>query len=227
MNVALGYCVGLTAGAPTLDGNWHAPVWQDAETLDIGLFHPRSSSHRPRTQARLLHDRRHIFLLFRVTDQYIRSAVQEHNGPVCTDSCVEFFVQPRRDCGYFNFEVNCGGWLHLSYVQDPTRMDDGDLSWRTLVPAGEAAAVGIYHSMPRLVPDEILERREWVIQLQIPLGVMERYVGALGDLSGQTWQANLYKCGDRTSHPHWATWAPIGEECNFHQPWHFRPIHFA
>jgi hypothetical protein len=47
------------------------------------------------------------------------------------------------------------------------------------------------------------------------------------DLSGQTWRANLYKCADLSSHPHWGAWAEIGERLDFHQPSRFGEIAFA
>jgi hypothetical protein len=47
--------------------------------------------------------------------------------------------------------------------------------------------------------------------------VLERYVGPLAPLAGQVWRGNFYKCGDRTSHPHWAAWSPV-DELNFHLP---------
>ncbi|MCD6337129.1 MAG: hypothetical protein J7M01_02720, partial [Candidatus Marinimicrobia bacterium] len=37
---------------------------------------------------------------------------------------------------------------------------------------------------------------------------------------------NLYKCGDKTSHPHWASWSPI-DKLNFHQPKHFGEFVFV
>ncbi|MBI5094406.1 MAG: diguanylate cyclase, partial [Candidatus Hydrogenedentes bacterium] len=67
---------------------------------------------------------------------------------------------------------------------------------------------------------------EWADEYPIPRALFETYVGPLGRIDGQTWRANFYKCGDETSHPHWASWAPIGEELNFHQPQYFAPIHF-
>ena len=86
--------------------------------------------------------------------------------------------------------------------------------------------MGIYHSMPARVPDEIPEPIEWRVQLAIPARLLEEFVGSLGDLRGQEWRANLYKCADATSHPQWASWNPIGEELRFHQPRFFGALRF-
>jgi hypothetical protein len=96
----------------------------------------------------------------------------------------------------------------------------------TPVPIESARAVGVYHSMPARVPEEIVEPLEWRVQLAIPARVLERFTGRLGDLRGQVWRANLFKCADATSHPHWASWNPIGEELNFHRPQHFGTLRF-
>jgi cellulose/xylan binding protein with CBM9 domain len=64
------------------------------------------------------------------------------------------------------------------------------------------------------------------VAMRIPFAMMESYVSATGDPRGQTWRGNLFKCGDETSHPHWASWAPIGQELNFHQPEKFGELRF-
>ncbi len=219
------YTIRRVTVRPELEGRWHGPAWSWADTLDVAWFHPRSSDHRPRVQARVLYDDEALYVAFRVDDRYVRAVHTEYNGPVCLDSCVECFVRPRPDLGYFNFETNCGGTLHLSYVEDPTRTPDG-FKKRTFVPEGQGGAVRIYHSLPRRVEPERVEETVWTIEYAVPWGVFEAYVGPLGDLAGQEWRGNFYKCGDETSHPHWAAWAPLGEELNFHQPRYFAPLRF-
>jgi len=80
--------------------------------------------------------------------------------------------------------------------------------------------------MPERVEPEIANPVSWRLQCAIPLSVMEHYVGRIGDLRNQTWRGNFYKCGDKTSHPHWASWAEI-DELNFHLPRCFGEIEFA
>jgi len=58
------------------------------------------------------------------------------------------------------------------------------------------------------------------------LALFETFVGPLGAPSGQIWRANFYKCADESSHPHWGSWADIGERLDFHQPECFGEIIF-
>ena len=211
---------------PQLDGGWDSEPWRRVTPLSIDHFHPRSSEHHPRVQAKLLHADRALHVLFRVQDRFVKAACTRYGQMVCKDSCVEIFLQPRSGAGYFNFEVNCGGTMLLWYVRDTTVTTEGKFKDYTPVPADLAADVGIYHSMPAHVPHEIQEPLEWRVQLVIPAKVLEAFVGPLGDFSGQAWRGNLFKCADATSHPHWASWNPIGDELNFHRPECFGTLWF-
>jgi Carbohydrate-binding family 9 len=218
------YLVHKARAIPALNENWHSPAWQDAEVLNVAHFRPESSEHRPVTQAKVLHDDAAIYVFFHVADRYVRSVQTQHNGPVCTDSCVEWFARPRPDRGYINFEVNCGGTLHCSYIEDPTRVPGGFKRF-TPVPQDLTAQIHIVHSLPSVVEPEITDAVEWTVAYRVPVALFEHYVGKLGALSGQQWMANFYKCGDQTSHPHWAAWSPV-HELNFHRLQDFAPIQF-
>lgn len=209
---------------PRLEDAWDAGAWAGAETLELAHFRPEGSDHRPRTRARLVHTGDALLGIFRVEDRYVRSVHTRFGDPVCEDSCVEVFLQPRAERGYLNFEMNCGGVLLASHVTDHRRLA-GRLAAVTLLDADEAAAVRVRSSQPRVVEPEIETPLEWRLSFSIPLGLVERYTGALGPLAGQAWRANLYKCGDRTSHPHWASWAPLAER-NFHAPDCFGTLRF-
>ncbi|MCL5995636.1 MAG: carbohydrate-binding family 9-like protein [Chloroflexi bacterium] len=220
----MSYLVRRARTTPELKGDWDGPAWRQADVLAVAHFRPESSWHRPVTEARLLYDDRSIHVLFRVQDRYVRSIHTDYLAPVCRDSCVEWFARPKPDKGYVNFELNCGGTLHCSYIEDPTRTADGFKRF-SFVPASLAAQVQIYHSMPRVVTPEIEQPVAWVVQYSVPVLLFEHYVGPLGALAGCEWLANFYKCGDDTSHPHWAAWSPV-QELNFHRPQDFAPIQF-
>jgi hypothetical protein len=164
-------------------------------------------------------------VFFKVADCFVRCTRTEYQSDVWNDSCVEWFVQPKAGLGYFNFEVNCGGALHVSYVEDPARQPGGALKKSAPLPPELGSTVTIFHSLPRTVDPEIAEPVEWFVSIRVPFAVFEPFIGPVGDPEGQVWRANFNKCGDQTSHPHWATWNPVSA-LNFHRPGEFGAIGF-
>jgi hypothetical protein len=202
---------------PEHRGEWDGAAWRDAARMAIAHFHARSSDHRPVTDAALLYDDDDLHVLFRVSDRYIRSVHTVYDSDTYKDSCVELFLQPAGRVGYFALEVNAGGAFSLRYIEDPTRTPNRFAKWTT-VSAELAASIRVSHSMPDVVEPEIAEQHLWWVEVSWPFAVMEAYAGPIRPPAGQKWRANAFKCGDQTSHPHWASWAPIGEALNFHQP---------
>jgi hypothetical protein len=171
-------------------------------------------------RAKLAHTDDSLCTIFHVTETFVRSIWLNYQDPVCRDSCVELFVQPSPEGGYFNFEVNCGGTMLIYYIEDPTPAGDRFRKY-TPVAIEHARRVRVATSMPRTTPLEIQEPIDWRVELMIPIAILEPYAGPIGNISGRCWRGNLYKCADNSSHPHWASWSPIGEPLNFHQPERF------
>jgi hypothetical protein len=219
------YLVHRAVAAPEHRGAWEGPAWRDAEKMPIGNFHPRSSEHRPATEAALLYDDRHLHALFRVADRYVRSVHTDYDSDTYKDSCVELFVQPAGRAGYFALEVNCGGAFSLRYIEDPTRTPTGFAKCAVVAPE-TAATIRIARSLPAVVEPERAGPIDWWVEVAWPFTAMEPYCGPVTPVVGQRWRANAFKCGDQTSHPHWASWAPIGEALNFHQPRFFGGLEF-
>lgn len=214
------------AEVPRLDGAPDpASPWADAPALPIAAFHASSTDHRPQTRVQVAHTGRALHLRFTVEDRYVRVRHTGLHAMVWRDSCVEAFIEPRSGRGYFNFEFNAGGSMLLWHVRDARRVD-GRLADYTPLPADVAGRVAIRTSLPAVVEPEIAEPVAWWAAATIPLEVFESRLGPLGELGGQAWRANLYKCGDETSHPHWASWSPIGDKLNFHQPDRFGTLVF-
>ena len=220
------YTIQRTDQSP-LDADWDTAPWNDAELLTVSHFHPaRPAKHQPLTQAKVLYDAEGVYVFFRVEDHYVRAVQTGYNANVCWDSCVEFFVEPVAGKGYFNFEINAGGHLLCSYGITAAVAPDGEAA-STPLTDDQLDQVTIHHSLPSVVEPEITEPTTWTIRYRVPIQVLEDYVGPIGDPVGQTWRANFYKCGDQTSHPHWASWAPLGDVLSFHLPEYFQPIRFA
>lgn len=228
------YQIKKAKGIPILDADWDSPEWQNANVLEVNISRKESSSHHPQTELKLLYTNQSIFGLFRVQDKYVRAIRSGFQDNVCQDSCVEFFFKPKPDGGYFNCEFNCSGAMLCFYIVDNTRTSEeeqaelpgpNDFIDYTPLKDSELATVKIYHSMPGKVDPEISDDTEWFLGFEITLTMLEKYTGELGDLSGQTWEANCYKCADETSHPHWISWNPINEK-NFHAPECFGEMKF-
>ena len=220
------YAIFPTAADAPLAMSWESPLWQSTAAVELANFHPAGSSHRPEVRAKLRYTPDALILRFAVRDRYVVCRHTRFQESVFKDSCVEFFLQPRCGRGYFNFEMNCGGTLLLYYIEDPTRTADGFVRFTKVAPE-HGRQVEILHTLPQVVDPEEPGPIDWEIGCKIPRGVLEAYTGALGTWAGQVWRGNFYKCADESSHPHWASWAPIGERLDFHQPGCFAPVRFA
>ena len=217
------YLVCFTHTKPESEA-WDSPAWSVADIAALDYFRPEGSNHRPQTRVRFLYDRDGIHGIFDVADRYVRCVHTAYMDDVYKDSCVEFFIMPRQGRGYFNFEFNCGGSLRTGYIIDPTRTDDGFKAWIP-IPEQDGSMVRVTPSLSAVVEPEIQEPLTWTLSFFIPFALLEKYAGPLGRIGGQTWHGNFYKCADASSHPHWASWAPLHSR-NFHLPHCFGEISF-
>jgi hypothetical protein len=200
--------------------------WDTVPRLAVDRFHPHSSLHHPVVHAQLGHSGDHLHLRFVVHDRHVRSCVLQTNGPVCTDSCVEFFVEPLPGLGYFNIEMNAGGTLHMSHITNPTPLPGGGFAGCTMLDPVELATLAVATTLPKTVDPELAGPLDWAVCASIPIALFARHLGSTPPVPG-TWRGNFYKCADLSSHPHWASWAPIGERLAFHVPEHFGVLRLA
>ena len=216
------YGVNRLSEAIQIDGNWDKPAWEKIKPLIINQHMGEEPEHRPKVEAKLAWDDSSLYVIYRVEDQYVRAVAEKYQDSVCRDSCAEFFFTPGSDLGlsYFNIEINCGGtmlfWWHAEGKEGvPVTAEDAD-------------KFEIAHSMPTIVEPEIAEPTVWTLEYRIPFEVVEKYCpDATGPASGAAWKANLYKCGDATSHPHWLTWSYVGNPTpRFHMPEYFGTLKF-
>ena len=209
---------------PEHRGAWEGPVWGPAPKMAIAHFHPRSTDHRPVTEAALLLRRRpsarpvprgrpvravrpHRLRQRHLQGQLrraVRPAARPHRllrargerrrrllAPLHRGSHPD--VEPVREVGHGGARRRCDlAGFPLPTTRRGARADRA----RGLV-GGSVVAVRGHGALLR----------------------------PAGPVAGQRWRAlatrprcHAFKCGDQTSHPHWASWAPIGEALNFHQP---------
>ena len=216
------YEVSRAEAQPKLAGDWDGPIWGGVEGLELNNYMGDEPVHRPKTEAKVLYDDEFIYVIFRVADEFVRAVAKGFHGRVYEDSCVEFFFAPAEDTvrGYFNVETNCGGAI-LFHFQKIPRVD--------FVPVAEddCRRVEIYHSEAEIVEPEKQDPTLWFIEYRLPIDILEKFRTVEKPGPGVVWRANFFKCGDKTSHPHWLTWSKIYlPEPDFHQPAFFGTLEF-
>jgi len=182
----------------------------------------KKPDHFPKTEVKIAYDDMAIYVMFRVEDRYVRAVAAEDQDDVWEDSCVEFFFRPDSDVseGYFNLEMNCGGTMLFHFQEEPGK-------GRIVIPKSECNQIRRAHSLPRVVDPEIEKPVTWTVAYEIPISLLKRYCRVLTPMPHVAWRANFYKCADKTSHPHWLTWAPVDyPKPNFHLPRSFGMLEF-
>lgn len=217
------YTVKRCDDAKTVTGLWDGPAWGGIASLSVDNSMEREPSYTPLTEAKLLYDRRRIYVIFKVVDRYVRTRRTSFQDDVWNDSCVEFFFTPSKDrsTGYFNLEMSAGGVMLLHHRQDRER----DV---VLVSPDDGKRVEIVSSLPRANDPEIPGPLTWTLEYAVPFEVISRYTPVDYPSPGAVWYANFYKCADESSHPHWFTWNPVrSEKPDFHRKECFGALDFS
>lgn len=152
-------------GTIRIDGRLLEPSWQ---TAFVASSFTVLGGTRPATQAtavRVLYDSRNLYFGFECQEtrrEALVTLIEEPDGPVYLDDCVEVFVAPGREpVPYYHFMVNAKGVLRDEAGQDE--------QWDS----GATAAAGITAD-------------GWCAELAVPLADL-----AIGASAGTEWRLNL------------------------------------
>ena len=176
------------------------PDWDRIPRLEVDrvLWRPDCGI---RAIGQFCHDARFLHVHLRAAEKQIRAEYSAPLSPVCQDSCLEFFFMPDREDRYFNFEINPNGCLYVGFGhgrEDSTALYREDMR----------ALFGI---RPMKTADG------WEVFYRIPLSFLRLFWPDFS-MTGSL-RANVYKCGDRTEHPHYLAWNPVGSAVpDFHRP---------
>ena len=205
-----------------IDGNWNKPVWRKIKPLVINKHMGKKPKHCPKVLAKLAWNEDALYIIFRVEDLYVRAVAKKYQDSVCKDSCVEFFFTPGSNLGisYFNIEINCGGTMLFWWHPEEKKAIP--------IAAKDCDRVKIGHTLPKIVDPETKEPTIWTIEYRLPFAVLKKYCpDSVKPAQGAIWKANLYKCADETSHPHWLTWSFVDyPKPQFHMPNYFGTLKF-
>ncbi len=171
----------------------------------------------PQVGFRIFHTGGDLLLRFDVEERYTAARTLDDNGPVWTDSCVEFFFRPEGNGCYYNFECNCIGTLLVGHRQDRDHAEHA--------PAETLRTVRRRATYPHATLPETEGDNRWTLTLVIPASALFRdRIVSWDSMKGAM---NLYKCGDGLSQPHYLSWRPIETpKPDFHRPEYFEPVFF-
>ena len=216
------YTVNRISEPVEINANWNKEPWNNIPALEVDKHMGEKPEHKPGVQAKVAYDNEALYVIFQVQDQYVRCLIDEYQGPISRDSCVEFFFTPGTDIteGYFNLEVNCGGTAVFKFQKVAK---DG----QTKIPKPEFEHIEIAHSLPRIVDPEIQDRITWTVEYRLPIHILTKYYKVVPPAPGVEWKANFYKIASESSHPHYLTWSFVDNpEPKFHMPKFFGTLKF-
>ena len=170
----------------------------------------KSYPYRPLSSFTIAHSGTALYIDFFSRTNFLRAEVFEDLGPVSSDSCVEFFVEPTPGGEYWNFEFNCIGVLNASHrMERPAAV--------RLTPE-QLKRVQRYASCGNRPFRELEGMFSWNLLAIIPLDLIGvRYDGTPVEMRG-----NFYKCASGTSQPHFLSWNAINTPIpDFHRPEYF------
>ncbi|MGM0529107.1 MAG: carbohydrate-binding family 9-like protein [Bacteroidota bacterium] len=216
------YYVHRLAGSMEINANWQKAQWETIKSVKLENYMGCLPDHFPKTEVKLCYDDEYIYVIFRVEDQYVRGVATETHGKVWEDSCVEFFFTPHTDVkqGYFNLEMNSKGIFLFQY-------HNRKIKKQGFIDLTDCRRIETSFSLKKDVREELQDPVTWTVEYRLPFNILEKYMEVDKPVTGTHWRANFYKCADKTSHPHWLTWAPVDyPEPKFHLPGFFGLIEF-
>lgn len=162
--------------------------------------------------AQICYDDKALYVRLSCDEEEIRAEEVNPLGEVCADSCMEFFFCPLEgDKRYFNIECNISGAIFLG------------------MGANVQTLVRFIPEVPPICPKGKKLEKGWEVTYSIPYTFIRHFFPEFKAEKGASIRANCYKCGDKTSRPHYFTWNPVPvlPEASFHNPEKFGVMYFG
>ena len=171
----------------------------------------------PEVSFKMAHDGANLFLQYFVKEDEILAKTVEDNGPVWTDSCVEFFISFGNSPQYYNLELSCIGTALLGYRENKENAIHA--------PASVMASIKRCSTLGDKPFDSKKGEFKWSLIVVVPASAFwQSDISSFDEISART---NAYKCGDNLSVPHFLSWMPIGTPApDFHVPQFFTDLTF-
>ena len=161
--------------------------------------------YAPFCNARIARSNDYIAVAYYVSGLDLRAINTKDNGSQWEDSCCEFFVSDPNSPDYYNFEMNCAGFI--LGAKGPERNNREKRS------SEEMKSIIRYASLKEYPIESNGDVHQWKAIMLIPFTL----IGV--NIKPSILKANFYKCGDKTAHPHFLSWNKIETTApDFHRP---------
>ena len=189
----------------------------EIEALQLEELNWKEFPYKPKVSVQIAYNENELFLRYKVNEQAVKAEITESNGPVWTDSCVEFFLSPEGNDEYYNLEMTCIGTTLFGF-----RKKGEPATHATREQIATIRRISTLGDLP--FPEEKIDI-PWNIIIAIPWEVFFNH--DLKPLQGKKMRGNFYKCGDEMTIPHFVSWTKIKtEKPSFHVPECFGGLEF-
>lgn len=176
--------------------------WRDAPIAQMNHWHAEGTQYHPPAFGQLIETHQAFYVRLRCEESKPQAIQSLPNSPVCTDSCLEFFLNPvPEENRFMNFEFNAKGTMLFGINE-----------------------CGQFHCLDPLFhtgcfPHARVSREEWEIQFCIPKCLLHRLFPSYDSEKARKMRGNFYKCGDNTRQPHYGSWSKVTRNpVDFHCP---------
>ena len=197
--------MGKTRAIPLLAGaDWKKALLEQGTPFSVSEVNwPEAFPTAPSCLGKIGRTQEALAIHWSVSGPDLRVQNLQDGGRIWEDSCCELFIQlpsaaedASQPADYINIECNAAGILLASCGPDrhARRPLPQDLLSRIVRIADVQGPC-----------DEVGGRWDWTLTLLIPYAVPGLDANHLpAQLKG-----NIYKCGDKTAHPHFLSWSPV------------------
>lgn len=183
----------------------------------VNVNWPGEYPSKPKVTFKMAHNGTHLFLQYFVEEDEILAKTELDNGPVWTDSCVEFFIAFDNSSYYYNAEFSCIGKALLAHRPGRDNAIHAE--------ADVMKSIKRYSSLGTETFGKKKGDFKWNLLVVIPVSAY--WKSDIKTVSGITARANFYKCGDNLTTPHYLSWNPIlTQHADFHTPQFFGEVKF-
>lgn len=184
----------------SLAGKRFSPVYDDYANI---ADYPWGDYYCPDARACVRWDEGGLWVTLCAREERISAHETQFGGPVCVDSCLEFFLNPcpAAQDKYVNVEVNARGTMHIGVGKER-----GDR--RVLQEMPEDMRLSVSGHMDGW----------WAVRYYLSWKLLEELTGAPHEAE---MRGNFYTC-DESIHPHFGCWSPVlAPAPDFHRPEYF------